>query len=1394
MKKVIINILIVCMVLTYVPFTSIYAEEQKTSVFYDDFENGDAFWNYGSSQFMRTVDGELVSDSDSDSLTCIASLRGETTKCENFVMDTVFETDTNNGWFGILIRQESVEEAGLHFVIKDDCFYTTPAPVSSSSGDNRCYYSFKDGISYLFRIIAEGTKITVKIKPADAEDFEQEWTATFENSGEGAFEFRSYMAMARIDSVKITEIESGEVYYPNKFLKVLAGGTISAVPEFTEGFEADSITYSCSGDSFTVDANGTVTAKDTSVGNGYGVITATAVKNGTTYTASCDIARTIPLQSLGDSKEYVILAVGETMNLTVSYTPSNATNKDLIWESADPDSVEIVGNTEGARGIRAIKPAKLVRVVARSRENPSVKSEWYVTVEGNPSEIKVQEFNPNGYKRKIPYGMLGVSDVHTYTTVDSVKDYQEFHFPYWRDMKLQQFRSSVSGIDLETGNILGASGLAITAADIFKTANELDVPVNLSLGQNFDTAEEIIKLAQEIRKVTDKEICFGIWEECYDGRMSSHTPWPVNRVEDYTNFLKEIYPEVKEAFPDGSVKIGATIIDYASYQGFGNGVGTATTNMLGTWNHYVAEAKDYYDAVAIHHYSGHRTTTTKSVMRSFSVDSACLADGLKIQAGMFPDKEFWVNEWGDLPLSLLFREPFPSNQARNQYMKSLGNAMGYLQRVMEMTLDENVTMSAYHGYNDQQGFGMVQGEVKLPAYYMFSQMGDIFSKYSHIYGMNYSKDTDLHFVQDMSELRSVPSGQYMVNASLVNAWGFGDESDIQEVLFQNSSEYYIKVYVPGYKLDKLMSYGNGENPLPDLAVNPNTTKDAPPSYIPVPEYYSGGEYENYILMPPYSVIRAEVESVPVEAGWQTIFADNFSGDMSKWIGSESHFVLQEDGTLRLYGHGATLQPCIDAEKDFMIEFDAIGWQSDGIMLKFTTDNTAKNFELHLPNMDVTTGYNTGIYLSDGSASHYVTGGIYAGTLEAPKKFSVRIILQDGDLQLYIKYETDSDYTLVCTFSQLDSRDSKIIDANTIYIPSIYQVRGQLTDSIPTYIDNVKIKGIRKMIDFTVLGTPEIKPEYELAFSDDFSGTLNSGYQVTLLGKLSDKWSLVNPVNLSCSRTTDGQLAILGHNGYLVPTADVASDNFEIEYDFCGSSNSFLFHFENAEDSSDYFRLRCMDGLTQVYDESDNIHSFGGGIQDDVWQSIKISLKDGILDVGVKGTDETEFKYNGMPYSHIWYNANDENASFIEKGVKYNVKVYIWYSQDKAVLLDNFKIRRVNTEVSEIVKKDGVNAFELNDIEVKVKTDDGYELTSYPIKGAENRFRIKSEALSGGSISGKAVLAIYDGDRLYNVVTCDMSEETEASVFIPHTLEEPDIRLMLWDGFTECTPMTSVINY
>jgi uncharacterized protein YjdB len=79
------------------------------------------------------------------------------------------------------------------------------------------------------------------------------------------------------------------------------------------------------------------------MGAGEAIITASAGGKG----ATCTVTVTVPLNSISLSKTEQSVKVGESFTLTVSFDPTDATDKTVTWEKGSSTSVTLTPSQDG---------------------------------------------------------------------------------------------------------------------------------------------------------------------------------------------------------------------------------------------------------------------------------------------------------------------------------------------------------------------------------------------------------------------------------------------------------------------------------------------------------------------------------------------------------------------------------------------------------------------------------------------------------------------------------------------------------------------------------------------------------------------------------------------------------------------------------------------------------------------------------------------------------------------------------------------------------------------------------------------------------------------------------------------------------------------------------------
>ena len=129
-----------------------------------------------------------------------------------------------------------------------------------------------------------------------------------------------------------------------------------------------------------VDENGVVTGKKA----GKTTITVVSAEN-EEIKATCEVTVTVPVTKVTLNKKKLTLAPGRSQKLTATISPTNATNKGLIWKSSN-DKIATVKN-----GNVTAKKAGTVTITVSSKENSKIKETCQVTVKIAVTKVKLNK-------------------------------------------------------------------------------------------------------------------------------------------------------------------------------------------------------------------------------------------------------------------------------------------------------------------------------------------------------------------------------------------------------------------------------------------------------------------------------------------------------------------------------------------------------------------------------------------------------------------------------------------------------------------------------------------------------------------------------------------------------------------------------------------------------------------------------------------------------------------------------------------------------------------------------------------------------------------------------------------------------------------------------------------
>lgn len=162
-----------------------------------------------------------------------------------------------------------------------------------------------------------------------------------------------------------------------------------------------------------------------------------------------------------------------------------------------------------------------------------------------------------------------------------------------------------------------------------------------------------------------------------------------------------------------------------------------------------------------------------------------------------------------------------------------------MQKLLDMIESNVVQVSAYHKLLDSSGMGLMQGEGKLPGYYAFDKIGELIADNNYFYNIE-------------SVVCDTANGEYRnseITYSEVYVWGFGNESDLSEIVIANQTDSVKKFALKDYTLIKEWEYSAGAKPL--------STNDR--GFLEGDRYYSN---MTEVTLPTICTVNADIVELP----------------------------------------------------------------------------------------------------------------------------------------------------------------------------------------------------------------------------------------------------------------------------------------------------------------------------------------------------------------------------------------------------------------------------------------------------------------------------------------------------------------------------------------------------
>ncbi|OPH50434.1 hypothetical protein BC351_07180 [Paenibacillus ferrarius] len=611
------------------------------------------------------------------------------------------------------------------------------------------------------------------------------------------------------------------------------------------------------------------------------------------------------LSSLQFYKTTMNLRVGDTENLRVIYEPANVELDDdsVIWSSSNEQIVKLTGSASKARAVTAVSPGSAV--IQAVTANNSIVVTCQVTV--TPAAAlahSTASFAVYGDKQAIPSALYGMNDPKLNDLGRSDQWYSARNISLMKDLGIDLLRvpdgtaanyylykdgSLVNANDPRYANVTtgfeytsvngknnGKNGIYLN--DIFKSPNELNLPSTFVLNVAYQSVEDIKDEVQQIRSLSQQPIRIEMGNEFYLNHYGNAFP----SVTDYVYKARQVYTAIKQIDP--SIKVGIVILDkWQETIIVGNPdahkpndpldlVDTAHNRYVRweEWNRTIAANPDIYDAVIPHEYTGIHdldNLTQEKFMDFLTVNNENRYQLIKEQSAQFPNKEFWITEYGGISGLIFGGETNLTEKGRIHLGKTPAFAMHYMERFLNFMKSGKVQISAYHCLIDNQFFGVVQdrfdasnkaGMVVLPPYYTFREIGKLLKENDYYYDMNMTAG-DYRMMNNAMPADYVYGKDLKVND--VGAWGLGDQEGVRTVVFSNRTNKEIEVSLPGQQMMPIWSYGG--DPVPDFLVNDYTIWRQEPRSNPFP-IVPVGQFSATTTLKPYTMTVVKLQEKTYE--------------------------------------------------------------------------------------------------------------------------------------------------------------------------------------------------------------------------------------------------------------------------------------------------------------------------------------------------------------------------------------------------------------------------------------------------------------------------------------------------------------------------------------------------
>lgn len=658
----------------------------------------------------------------------------------------------------------------------------------------------------------------------------------------------------------------------------------------------------------------------------------------------------IPKSSPYYHEDKIVLVVGEKCDMRATVKNMLADAK-IEWSVDKDDVISLWCSSQDAptRVINAVKPG-VVNLVAKV-SNTDKKAQIKIEVIKKEDEIpaytsNTYNFFKTGATRPIDKKIIGTHNLGTFfsersadgkTVIETGKLMREIGINSYRGGLDAQFVPTNSydesiGERPELAAFRSANGSGITLV--------LNIPtLDIQGPEDYDTkAEELADSIRYIKTIYDGQLYIELANETYAITAQKRFP----KIECYVEFCKKAVTAMREVDP--TIVFMAVGIYYASYIDItfdeGNFVSTGVGDPAFTqgyrvqyWNEKIKELVDegYVQGVTLHPYQA--CAGNMNGLRAQNLIRAKFATVDMNYFGTLWDSrsfdynaDFYFTEWGQLQGLIYWGEAAgnPLEKKRYNMQKYPLSAITNMKSLMTFMKVGNVKAAHIHGLLGADGFGVVEEmtlnqDYKIPNRIIFEKMGKVVIDTPVFYDIS---PKDMKYTTIARPWWNGGEDE-QIHVADVDAFGFGDESELKQVAFFNQTNLPQKVRLDGAKLKPEWSYGGDiDTIMPEWLINESCdswaqmtkTFENAEAFTKEPLAYSDSQFGEEIEIPPYTVLFADVEGSAdttvktAEAKVAALAAYAFKNSMILAVGNSSAYV---DNIKKEIDENPNIVPIID---------------------------------------------------------------------------------------------------------------------------------------------------------------------------------------------------------------------------------------------------------------------------------------------------------------------------------------------------------------------------------------------------------------------------------------------------------------------------------------------------